>query len=189
MTKSLKLPSMTLRTETIRPAKALCLFIYAVLDLSVSTAIAKDDPSKLSVWTVARGKDESGASRITAMLNPWVDDPSTVTHPVSAMLLASCTEGSLSVALISDIGVDGQHHDIFIRRNDEPEKKERWVVSKLLPGIWDTKEAGIFLDSLSEVGDLSIRYEDTDKKWVRVSKYKMTNFDKAKEAIRSMCPW
>lgn len=180
---------MMLRTKAIRPAKALWLFIYAALGLSVSIAIAKDDPSRLSVWTVTRGKDESGTSRITAILNPWVDDPSVVTQPVSSMLLASCTTGSLSVALVSDVGVDGEHHDVFIRRNDEPEKKERWAVSSLLPGIWDTKEAGAFLDSLSGLKDLSIRYEDNDKRWVRVSKYKMTNFDDAKEAIRSMCPW
>lgn len=174
---------------TAIPAAVAIYLISSTLGAIVPAAAAKDDPRKLSMWTITEGKDEFGTPRTAAILNPWSDDPSTVTQPVSAALIVTCTAGNLSVALVSDIDVDGPNQDIFIRRDGGSEQKESWKVNRMLPGIWSTKEAGEFMDSLSEVNDLSIRYEDVGAKWSRTSKYKMTHLKEAKKAINSKCSW
>ncbi|QKC95664.1 hypothetical protein [Mesorhizobium sp. NZP2298] len=173
---------------------ALALAFGAALAALFATRLAdakqsQVDRSSRSAWFITKTKDAMGAPEVSAFLVPWLDEPEKATSPTSSLISVGCKAGNLTVALVSDVGVSGEFHDIFVRRDEGSERKEIWAVERMLPGIWKTAEAGRFLDSLASLHSLSIRYEANDGSWSRKSKYRMNNYDEAMRELKVACPW
>lgn len=177
-----------MRHKASRQPLILMLALATLFSIQQASAEqSQRDRSSRSMWLTKRSKGISGEPETSAFLVPWLDKP--VTSPTSSLITVSCKAGSLTVALVSDVAVSGEFHDIFVARDEGPERKEVWAVERRLPGFWKTEEAERFLDSLASLHSLSIRYEADDRSWSHASKYKMNNYEQAMRELKAACPW